>query len=76
MAQYERWGPLFLLAYPAASAWAWLRGRRPYRDNAFERPAFAAERAHRAQRDRPQAGAGRDGESPLKRPSRRPPASR
>jgi hypothetical protein len=34
--QYERWGPLFLLAYPLASAWAWLRGRRPYLDNPFE----------------------------------------
>jgi hypothetical protein len=37
--QYERWGPLFFLAYPAASAWLWLRGGRPYRDNPFERQA-------------------------------------
>lgn len=37
--QYERWGPLFLVAYPAASAWLWLRGRRPHRDNPFERQA-------------------------------------
>jgi hypothetical protein len=36
VAQYERWGPLFLLAYPASSLWQWLRGRSPYRDNAFE----------------------------------------
>lgn len=34
--QYERWGPLFFLAYPAASLWQWLRGGRPYRDNCFE----------------------------------------
>lgn len=37
--QYERWGPLFFLAYPAASAWLWLRGGRPWRDNPFERQA-------------------------------------
>lgn len=36
VAQYERWGPLFLLAYPASSLWQWLQGRDPYRDNAFE----------------------------------------
>jgi hypothetical protein len=36
VAQYERWGPVFLLAYPAASLWQWLRGRNPYRDNVFE----------------------------------------
>lgn len=34
--QYERWGLLFFLAYPAASVYAWLRGRRPYWDNVFE----------------------------------------
>lgn len=45
--QYERWGPLFLLAYPAAGLWAGLRGRHPYLDNRFERQArAAAERAH------------------------------
>jgi hypothetical protein len=36
VAQYERWGPLFLLAYPASSLWQLLRGRDPYWDNAFE----------------------------------------
>lgn len=36
VAQFERWGGLFLLAYPAASLWAWLNGRRPYLDNCFE----------------------------------------
>jgi hypothetical protein len=36
VAQYERWGPVFLVAYPAASLWQWLRGRDPYRDNVFE----------------------------------------
>lgn len=34
--QYERWGPLFFLAYPAASLWRWSQGRHPYRDNPFE----------------------------------------
>ena len=34
--QYERWGVFFLLAYPAASLWQLLRGRRPYLDNWFE----------------------------------------
>ncbi|BCL77058.1 hypothetical protein JHS3_27940 [Jeongeupia sp. HS-3] len=37
--QYERWGALLLLAYPLASLHAWLRGRRPYLDNRFEREA-------------------------------------
>ena len=41
--QWERWGPLFLPAYFASSAWAWLRGRDPYLDNLFEREARAAE---------------------------------
>ena len=36
VAQYERWGPLFLLAYPLASLLALLRTGRPYRDNCFE----------------------------------------
>jgi hypothetical protein len=39
--QYERWGPLFIPAYLAASAWVWLRGRHPYLDNPFEREAYA-----------------------------------
>lgn len=34
--QYERWGLLFFLAYPLASLWQWLRGRRPYWHNPFE----------------------------------------
>ncbi len=41
--QYERLGPLFLLAYPAASMWAWCCGQCPYRGNRFEREAFACE---------------------------------
>ena len=41
--QYERWGPLFVPAYLADSLWQALHGRHPYRDNRFERPAFAAE---------------------------------
>jgi len=39
--QYERWGAFFLLAYPLASAWQWLRGRDAYWHNAFEVEARA-----------------------------------
>lgn len=41
VAQAERWGPLFPLAYLAASAMAWGRGEDPYRENRFEKEAFA-----------------------------------
>lgn len=34
--QYERWGPLFLFAYVASSAWQLLKGRGPYWNNHFE----------------------------------------
>ena len=43
--QYERWGPLFFLAYGASGLWQLLRGRRPYRDNAFEVQARRLEAA-------------------------------
>jgi hypothetical protein len=36
VAQYERWGPLFLPAYLGSSLWQWLRGRDAYWDNRFE----------------------------------------
>jgi hypothetical protein len=39
--QYARWGPLFVPAYVLSSLWQALRGRRPYRDNHFEREAYA-----------------------------------
>jgi hypothetical protein len=39
--QYERWGPLFIPAYLACSAYLWLRGGDAYRDNPFEREAYA-----------------------------------
>jgi hypothetical protein len=39
--QYERWGPLFIPAYLAFSAAIWLRGGDAYRDNPFEREAYA-----------------------------------
>lgn len=41
VAQFERWGPLFLLAYPLASLLALLRSGRPYYDNCFEVEARA-----------------------------------
>lgn len=34
--QYERWGPVFFLAYPASSLIQLLRGRHPYWFNHFE----------------------------------------
>jgi hypothetical protein len=34
--QYEVWGFLFFVAYPLASLWQGIRGRRPYLDNPFE----------------------------------------
>ncbi len=39
--QCERWGPVFLPAYLASSLLALAAGRDPYRDNRFEREAFA-----------------------------------
>jgi hypothetical protein len=43
--QYERWGPLFLPLYLAASLVACCRGLDPYVDNPFEREAFGEEEA-------------------------------
>jgi len=40
--QYETSGPFFLMAYSASSAWEFLRGNCPYRDNYFERCAYSA----------------------------------
>lgn len=39
--QYEHWGPLFVPAYLLSSLVQLLRGRDPYRENHFERQAFA-----------------------------------
>ena len=36
VAQYERWGAAFFVAYLASSGWQCLRGRRAYWDNRFE----------------------------------------
>jgi hypothetical protein len=45
--QYERWGPLFLPAYLLSSLVQLLRGRNPYRENHFERQAYALAPARR-----------------------------
>ena len=45
--QYERWGPLFLPAYLLSSLVQLLRGRNPYRENHFERQAYAVVAARR-----------------------------
>jgi hypothetical protein len=42
VAQYERLGPLFFIAYGASSLGAWCRNGCPYRDNRFEQEAFAS----------------------------------
>jgi hypothetical protein len=42
--QYERWGPLFFLAYGASSLWQIVNGRSPYWHNRFE--VQARERSH------------------------------
>lgn len=39
--QYERWGPFFVPAYLLSSLLQLLRGRNPYRENHFERQAYA-----------------------------------
>lgn len=41
--QAERWGPLFVPAYLLASLWVGLRGGDVYRDNPFEKEAFAVD---------------------------------
>ncbi|HET9940900.1 MAG TPA: hypothetical protein VFR25_07345 [Candidatus Eisenbacteria bacterium] len=56
--QCERWGPLFLPAYAAASLWAWVRGLDPYMGNAFEREAFAEDEARLAAGSRDGSAAG------------------
>ena len=45
--QYEHWGPLFVPAYLLSSLMQLLRGRNPYRENHFERQAYAAAPARR-----------------------------
>lgn len=40
VAQCERWGPFFIPAYLLSSLWQLARGRRMYRDNAFEKEAY------------------------------------
>lgn len=41
--QYERWGIFFLPAYVLSSIWQVMRGRHGYRDNVFERQAYAVD---------------------------------
>jgi hypothetical protein len=47
VSQYERLGALFLVAYPASSLLAWLRGGSPYHGNRFEQQAVAQAAAQR-----------------------------
>ena len=41
--QYARWGPGFVPAYLACSAYLYLRGRDGYRENPFQVEAFAVD---------------------------------
>jgi len=41
--QYERWGPLFVPAYLLCSLVLWIARKDFYRDNPFEREAYAKE---------------------------------
>lgn len=43
--QYERWGPLLVIAYPLASILAVIQGRSPYHQNRFELQACREARA-------------------------------
>ena len=43
--QYERWGPFFIPAYLACSAWVGWRGFHAYLDNPFEVEAYAIDDA-------------------------------
>ena len=52
--QYERWGPFFVPAYLLSSLLQLLRGRNPYRENHFERQAYALAPRRRAQSRQPQ----------------------
>ncbi|QDT08994.1 hypothetical protein [Planctomycetes bacterium K23_9] len=49
--QYERWGPLFVPAYLAASAYLYARGRDGYRENPFEIEAYAVDTPDFSQRE-------------------------
>ena len=46
--QYERWGMIFPFAYLASSVIAVIKGGDAYRDNVFEREAFAVQFAESA----------------------------
>lgn len=60
--QYERWGPLFLPAYAAASVAALVGGGHFYHDNVFEREASRAD-AWPSGGPSPQGGTGEGGRS-------------
>lgn len=54
VAQCERWGPFFLPAYLLSSAVIWVRRGDAYRDNPFERQAYAiSDPMNRSPRERP-----------------------
>jgi hypothetical protein len=59
--QYEQWGPLFVPAYLASSAWALARGRHVYFANRFEREAFGVQTRSASVTQRHGCGYGKHG---------------
>jgi hypothetical protein len=53
--QYERWGPFFVPAYLLSSLLQLLLGRNPYRENHFERQAYALAPRRRERVEQPPA---------------------
>lgn len=47
VAQYEKWGLVFFIAYPMESVLQWLQGKHPYLDNRFEVSARSAAAQHK-----------------------------
>jgi len=47
--QYEQWGMFFLPAYALSSLWEVSHGRHGYRNNFFERQAYAVESTQKSQ---------------------------
>lgn len=60
VAQYGRWGPLFIPAYVIGSLWAKFKGGRAYRDNPFEVEAYAKAPINRPPADGHDHGAGHE----------------
>lgn len=54
--QYEQWGMFFLPAYALSSLWEVSHGRSAYRNNFFERQAYAVESTEKCRHTDPSSG--------------------